>query len=655
MLDLMLSTLVGLLTVDRMMFMMIGVTVGIFIGVLPGLGGIAGLSLMLPFVYGMEPIAAVAMLIGLLAVVPTADTFSSVLMGISGGSSAQATVVDGFPMAKRGEAARALSAAFFASMIGGLFGALVLTGTVIVARPLILSFGSAELFMLTLFGLSTVAALSGGNLAKGIAAASLGLVFGMVGAAPATGEYRLDFDMLYLSDGLQLTIVGLAVFALPEMFDLLRGGGSIAQGQRLGRGWLQGLRDTLAARWLVLRCSVIGSVVGIVPGIGNSVVPWLSYTHAVQTTKDKSQFGKGEPRGVIGPESANNATLGGDLMPTLMFGIPGSGSMALFLAGMVLLGLQPGPAMADRHLDVTYTIIWSLAIANVIGTALCIVLAPQIARLTFVRYVLVAPFMMLIITFAAFQATRSFSDLLALLVLGVLGMFLRRFGWSRAAFLIGFVLSTDTERYLYQAVQFQGAAFLSRPLVLVLIALTLFSLWVGIRQNKRNAISTEGDIEQSRAKVLWPQVAFTAVVLGFFAFAIIDGQKNSFLAMLFPVIVGCVGAVTAVMVLFAQSRGPAFAGTANFDTEAQTTDKGPWIFAAWFAGLIALTALIGFYAALLLFFVVFLRVIARSDWRQILVLTACAGGATLGLAWALNLVFPGGLLQAYFDLPWPFR
>jgi hypothetical protein len=150
-------------------------------------------------------------------------------------------------------------------------------------------------------------------------------------------------------------------------------------------------------------------------------------------------------------------------------------------------------------------------------------------------------------------------------------------------------------------------------------------------------------------------VAFTAVVVGFFAFAIIDGQKNSFLAMLFPVIVGCVGAVTAVMVLFAQSRGPAIAGTANFDTEAQTTDKGPWIFAAWFAGLIALTALIGFYAALLLFFVVFLRVIARSDWRQILVLTACAGGATLGLAWALNLVFPGGLLQAYFDLPWPLR
>jgi TctA family transporter len=655
MMDVILSALIGLLTVERMMFMMLGVTVGIVIGVLPGLGGIAGLSLMLPFVYGMEPIAAIAMLIGLLAVVPTADTFSSVLMGISGGTSAQATVIDGFPMAKRGEAARALSAAFFASMIGGLVGALVLTATVVVARPLILSFGSAELFMLTLFGLSTVAALSGGNLPKGIAAACLGLVFGMIGAAPATGEYRLDFDLLYLSDGLQLTVVGLAVFALPEMFDLLRGGGAIAQGQRLGRGWLQGLRDTLKSWWLVIRCSGIGAVVGVIPGIGNSVVPWLSYTHTVQTTKDKSQFGKGEPRGVIGPESANNATLGGDLLPTLMFGIPGSGSMALFLAGMILLGLQPGPAMADRHLDVTYSIIWSLAIANVLGTALCIILAPQIARLTFVRYVLVAPFMMLIITFAAFQATRSFSDLLALLALGALGMFMRRFGWSRAAFLIGFVLSTDTERYLYQAVQFSGLTFLQRPLVLVLVALTLFSLWVGIRQNKRNAISTEGDIETSRATVLWPQVVFSGVVLLVFAFAIYEGMRNSFLAMLFPVTVGVVGTAMALMVMFAQSRGAAVAGNANFDTEAQAADKGPWVFAGWFAGLIGLTAFIGFYGAVLLFFAGFLRVVARSDWRQIILLTACAGGATLALAYALNLVFPGGFLQEYTRLPWPFR
>jgi TctA family transporter len=656
MMDVIVSTLLGLLTVERMMFMMLGVSVGIVIGVLPGLGGIAGLSLLLPFIYGMDTTSAIAMLIGLIAVVPTGDTFSSVLMGIPGSSSSQATVLDGFPMARRGEAARALSAAFFASLMGGLFGALVLTFTVVLARPIILAFGSAELFMLTLFGLSTVAALSGGNLAKGVAAACLGLAFGMIGAAPATGEYRMDFDSLYLSDGLALTIVALGVFALPEVFDLLRGGGAIAEGGRaLGRGWVQGLRDTLRNWGLVLRCSGIGSLIGAIPGIGGSVVDWIAYSHALQTSKDKSQFGKGDVRGVIAPESANNAVLGGALLPTLMFGIPGSGSMAIFLAGMILLGLQPGPAMADRTIHITYTIIWSLAIANVLGTVLCIALAPQIARLTVIRYALIAPFMVLVLCFAAFQATRSYYDLLALLALGVLGMFMRRFGWSRPAFLIGFVLSLGAERYLYQAVQFSGWDFLTRPIVLVILALTLLSLWAGVRQNQKAAISSEGSIEDSRATRLWPQLLFTVFVIGLFAFTLLEGMKNSFLAMLFPVVVACVGGAAALLVLVAQARGPKFAGSANFDTDAGTRDGGPWRFLGWFVGFIAVTGLVGFFLALIVYFVAFLRVVARSGWLQTLLLTAAAALSTLALAWSLNLVLPGGLLQEAYDLPWPLR
>ena len=656
MLDVIVSTLLGLLTVERMMFMMVGVGVGIVIGVLPGLGGIAGLSLLLPFIYGMDTTSAIALLIGLVAVVPTGDTFSSVLMGIPGGSSSQATVLDGFPMARRGEAARALSAAFFASLIGGLFGALVLTFTVVAARPIILAFGSAELFMLTLFGLSTVAALSGGNLAKGIAAACLGLAFGMVGAAPATGEYRLDFDTLYLSDGLALAIVGLGIFALPEVFDLLRGGGAIAEnGRALGRGWVQGLRDTLRNWGLVLRCSGIGSLIGAIPGIGGSVVDWIAYSHAIQTSKDKSQYGKGDVRGVIAPESANNAVLGGALLPTLMFGIPGSGSMAIFLAGMILLGLQPGPAMADRSIDITYTIIWSLAIANVVGTILCIALAPQIARLTVIRYALIAPFMILVLCFAAFQATRSYYDLLTLLALGILGMFMRRFGWSRPAFLIGFVLSLGAERYLYQAVQFSGWDFLTRPIVLIILALTALSLWAGIRQNSRGAISSEGSIEESRASRLWPQVGFTLFAVGLFAFTMAEGLKNSFLAMLFPVVVASVGGAAALLVLVAQARGPKHAGTANFDTDANSRDGGPWRFLAWFIGFVALTGVVGFFLALVGYFAAFLRIVAKSGWVQTLILTASAALSLLALAWSLNLVLPGGLLQEAYDLPWPLR
>jgi len=656
MLDLLLSTLLDLLTLKHMSFMMVGVAVGLVIGVLPGLGGIAGLSLLLPFIYGMDQTSALAMLIGLVAVVPTADTFSSILMGIPGSSASQATVLDGFPLARQGEAARALAAAFFASMLGGLFGAIVLTGAVLAARPILLAFGSAELFMLTLFGLSTVAALSGGNLAKGVAAGCLGLAFGMIGAAPATGEYRMDFDTLYLSDGLPLVIVGLGIFALPEMFDLLRGGGAIAQqGQRLGQGWFRGVRDVLRNPGLVLRCSGIGALIGAIPGIGGSVVDWIAYSHAMQTSKDRSQYGKGEIRGVIAPESANNAVQGGALLPTLLFGIPGSGSMAIFLAGMILLGLQPGPSMAERELDVTYTIIWSLAIANLLGTALCIALAPGIAKLTLVRYTLIAPFMVMVLCFAAFQATRSYYDLLALLAVGCLGVFLRRFGWSRPAFLIGFVLSLGAERYLYQAVQFTGWDFLTRPLVLVILALTLLSLWAGLRRSGGGAIQTEGAAEDSRAARMGPQIGFAAVVLGLFAFTFAEGMKNSWLAMIFPVAVACVGGACALWVLVAQARGAVAAGSANFDTEAGAKDRGPWPFLIWFGGFIALTGLLGFFAALVLFFLAFLRGVARCPWWQVLVLTACACGFILALASSLNLVFPGGVLQARVDLPWPFR
>lgn len=652
--DIILGALFDLLTPERMMFMMLGVSVGLVIGVLPGLGGIAGLSLLLPFIYGMDATSALAMLIGLIAVIPTSDTFSSILMGIPGSSASQATVLDGFPLARQGQGARALSAAFFASMIGGFFGAVVLTASVMAARPIILLFGSAELFMLTLFGLSTVAALSGGNLAKGVASACLGLAFGMVGAAPATGEYRMDFDTLYLSDGIPLVIVGLGIFALPELFNLLRGGGAIAEHNPMGTGWIQGVKDVLRNPWLVIRCSGIGALIGAIPGIGGSVVDWIAYSHAMQTTKDTSKFGKGEIRGVIAPESANNATQGGALLPTLLFGIPGSGSMAIFLAGMILIGLQPGPAMADRDLGVTYTIIWSLAIANFVGTLLCILLAPGIAKLTTIRYPLIAPFMIMVISFAAFQASRSVYDLIALFAVGILGLFLRRFGWSRPAFLIGFVLSLGAERYLYQAVQFSGWDFLTRPVALIILALTVLSLWAGLRRSQAN-VNTEGSADESRSVSMLPQLAFTGVLLAFFVWVLFEGLKNSYLAALMPVVVATIGGASVLVVLAFQARGVAAAGTTNFDQEARATDAGPWPFVAWALGFLGLTMLVGFFAALALFFLAFLRVVARCGWLQTAVLTAAACGFILILASSLNLIFPGGLLQAHYDLPWPFR
>jgi putative tricarboxylic transport membrane protein len=668
MLDLFFSTLSVVLSVQHIGYMMVGVVLGLMIGVFPGLGGIAGLSLMMPFLYGMETTSALAMLIGLVAVIPTSDTFASVLKGIPGSSASQATVLDGFPLAKQGQAARALSAAFFSSLFGGLFGAVVLTGFVLIARPVILAFSSAELFMLSVFGLSMVGVLAGRSLVKGLAACGLGLVIGSVGGAPATGEFRMVMGIDYLYDGIPLVIVGLGLFAIPEIVDLLRRDRSIAGESGLGVGWFQGIRDWYHNWWLSLRCSAIGAMIGAIPGLGGTVVDWIAYGHAVQTTKaeDNPHFGKGDIRGVIAPESANNAKEGGGLLPTLLFGIPGSGSMAVFLGGMVLLGIQPGPSMVGSNLNITYTIVWSLALANVLGAGLCILLALPISKLTLIPFQLLAPFMIMVICFAAFQATRSLDDLIVLLSVGVLGIYMRRYGWPRPALLIGFVLATQAETYLYQAVQFYGIGFLTRTGVLIIIAITVASVWLGLRARVDDSNPMElsaHDIAAAAPNLRQAlqrrggQIGFTLLVLAAFAFAINDAMQQSFLGKVFPLAMASAGAVFALLLLgqllLARNDAPAI-----YDSEYGPTgkDRRPlWEGALWIGLLVGLTALVGFFLALIGFFLVFLRMRARASLIKTLILTAGAAGFILMLANALNLNFPYGLLQDMYRLPWPLR
>ncbi len=660
MIEVFFAALAELLTVQHIGFMLIGVVIGLCIGVLPGLGGIAGLSLLIPFLYGMDDISALAMLIGLVAVIPTSDTFASVLMGIPGSSASQATVLDGFPLAKQGQAARALSAAFISSLFGGVFGALILTGFVLIARPLILAFGSAELFMLSLLGLSMVAVLSGRSLMKGMAACGLGLLLGSVGGAPATGEFRMIYGVDYLYDGVPLVVVGLGLFAMPEIADLLRRNRAIAEGAKLGAGWFQGLRDWWANLFLSIRCASIGCLVGAIPGLGGSVVDWIAYGHAVQTAKDSSRFGKGDIRGVVAPESANNAMQGGAMLPTLLFGIPGSGSMAVFLGGMVLIGIEPGPSMVTTDLNVTYSIIWSLALANVFGAGLCIALATPISRLTTIPFQLLAPFMITAICFAAFQATRDLADLVALLALGVLGILMKRFGWPRPALLIGFVLAPQAETFLYQAVQFNGWGFVTRPGVMIIGALIALSVFFGLRNRVDDSAPAAAGQGGATVADRAPQIAFALFAMLAFVLALRDALGQSFLAQVFPLGVALVSAVFGAVLLWVLARGDA-AHPALYDAERQGEHVGEagvgamWGGALWIAALVALSALVGFLLALIIFFVAFLRLRADAPWRRTIILTASAAGFVTLLAGALSLNFPSGLLQDMVDMPWPFR
>ena len=486
MLDALVNGLFILLDPFRMLMLFTGVLIGIVVGILPGLGGLMGMALVLPFLFGMDSYAGIAMLIGIAAAVPSADTFPSVLMGIPGSSGSQATIMDGYPLARQGQAARALGAAFSASMVGGVIGALALTALVPFARPIVLAFGSPELFMLTLLGLSMVGVLSGSRPLLGIIAGVFGVLIGTVGGAPVAAEYRFVFGELYLYDGVSLVILALGLFALPEIIDLLARGGAIAErAPGLGGGWLQGVRDTLRHKWLVIRHSLFGIFIGFIPGMGSSIIDWLNYGYVVQTSRDRSQFGKGDIRGVIAPESANNAREGGVLMPTLLFGVPGSSAMALFLGALLIFGIQPGPQLLRDELDLVFVIIWSLALGNVFGTLLCLLLSRPIAALTFVPFYYLAPVVLVIVILGAFQETRHWGDLFMLFGFGLLGWIMKRISMPRPPLLIGFILSSLAERYLWMSYNLYDWEWLYRPMVIAIGTVTIALVIGGIMVKRR--------------------------------------------------------------------------------------------------------------------------------------------------------------------------
>lgn len=274
---------------ERLGFLSFGVLIGLVLGVIPGLGGLVGLSLLLPFTFNMDPYTALAFMMGLQAVVVTSDTIPAVLFGVPGTVGSAATILDGYPMARKGEAGRAFGAAFSASVLGGLFGALLLGISVPILRPLVLEIGSPELLAICVFGLSLVAVLSGGSPLKGLAGACIGLLVATAGDDPQTGTLRWTFDSLYLWDGLPVVPLALGLFAIPELGDMAITKQSInvkdedKQDARFGQ--IEGIKDTFRNWFLVIRCASIGAALGAVPGIGASVIDWIAYGHAARTEK----------------------------------------------------------------------------------------------------------------------------------------------------------------------------------------------------------------------------------------------------------------------------------------------------------------------------------------------------------------------------------
>jgi len=469
--DAALLALTSVFTVNSMIMLVTGVILGLLLGVIPGVGGMLGLVVLVPLTLDLDAYSALALLLGLAAVTTTSDTIPAVMIGVPGTGGAITTVVDGHPMAKNGEAPRALGAAYMSSMIGGVFGAVLLSLSIPVMQPLLLSLKTPDFLAISLLGLVFVSSVSGKNWIKGVIAALLGVLVSMIGLDPTTGEERFVMGQSYLWDGAPLAAVFLGVFALPEITALSRRSQISERPQVLSKGSTiaSGFRDVLREWWLVVRCSALGTFLGAVPGVGVTVIDWIAYGIAKRDRRGGPDFGSGNVRGVIAPESANNAKEGGYLIPTIAFGLPGSASMTILLAAFAIHGLSPGPEMLDQNLPVTISMVYYLVLANILGGLICLALTRQLSKIAFVPTFTIIPAALVLITIGAFQVTLSANDIFVLLIFACLGLMMKSAGYARPAFALGFVLGGPIERYFSLSQQIYGAEAFTRPSIILVM------------------------------------------------------------------------------------------------------------------------------------------------------------------------------------------
>lgn len=545
-------------------FLCLGVFMGIWLGAVPGLGGIIGLVLLLPFTYTMDPVPALALLLGMFAVTSTSDTISSVLLGIPGTAASQATILDGYPLAQQGKAARAFGAAFTVSAFGGVFSAIILAVSLPVMLPVILAFSAPEFFMLGLVGLAMVGSLSGGSLLKGLTVVALGILMSTVGYAETIPIPRYNLGLDYLLDDLPLLPIVLGLFALPELMELAIRNTSISRGakaQSVDGGMLEGIRDAFRHWWLALRCAIIGTWVGMLPGIGAAVVDWIAYGHAVQSAKDKSKFGSGDIRGVIAPESANNATRGGSLIPMVAFGIPGSLSTAILLGALLIQGLRPGPDMLTTHLHVTFSMVWAIAIANVMASILLILLTRQISRVAFLSGHLIVPGVILFIFMGAWLGGSHIGNWILCIAMGVVGVIMKRGGWPRPPLVLAVILGPLLENSFRISMQaYDAFSWLYRPVVLVLAVVLILTIALAARskaQNMKTGEKATGGEGSERSPVI--SLPFAIILTILFIWAGVHALNWPAVVSQFPLLATVTGACLGLFVLI--SDGSAFKTT----------------------------------------------------------------------------------------------
>lgn len=628
----------SLLTPNAILLLILGTAIGTAVAILPGVSAINAMAILLPLTLTMTRDDAMLFLVAIMAATGFAGSMTSILINVPGDGVNAATCLDGYPLARQGRGAEAIAASATASGLGAVIGLGVLVAMLPLMRELILRFGPPEIFALVFVGVSMIAVVSARSPLKGLAMGFVGLTVGLVGPDFTAGGTRFAFGIPYLYEGIPLVPVIIGLFALPEIFALLRSNESISTPavRMTGAVWT-GIRAVLGRPFLLIRSAMIGSFLGLIPAVGGSVASWVSYFAAVRMSPHPEQFGKGSIEGVIAPEAAIDAKEGGSMVPTLAFGIPGSTSTAILLSAFLLHGVSPGTQLFQNDMPLVWLMILGMVFSNVSTSLIGLFGASWMVKLTYVPAAMLFPFVAILGYLGAYADQQAMFSLVLALAVGVLGIVMVRLDYPRPPLLVGMILASLGERNFYLSWQIyeETFAFLLRPITLGILALTILTilgpqLWqwtmeararaalraIGSRQAAAAAQEVlgggqdgaDGAERPTIEHVLFPLFLILCAVVLFLEVPGISPVGRIFPSILLIPLLAML-AVLAIRAGDRWRRRPAGAHAGGPASRAERRGHPTWLVAGWLAGFPALMWLIGTLPAIALYLPAFLLTI----------------------------------------------
>lgn len=481
----------------NLLYLLAGATIGMIVGIIPGFGPAAGLAILLPITFGMDPTGAVMMLAAIYYGSMYGGTITSILLNTPGESATVASTFDGYPLAQQGRAGPALVMQAAASFVGGTAGVILITMLAPLFTQVARNFGPPEFFLLVMMGMVTLVVLIGENWRLGLISALIGFALGTVGVDLETGQQRFTFGSAELIGGIEFIPIAIGLFGVGELYFAFyqglhaRGTGGVIQYQREKKFWPD-LRDWIETRMSLVRGSVLGFCVGVVPGAGATVASLMAYSLEKSSSKSPEKFGKGAMAGLVGPEAANNAASAGAMVPLLTLGIPGSAATAVLLAAFLLWGLRPGPLLMEQNPEFAWGLIASMYLGNMALLAINIFAIPLFVLMLRLPYRILAPAVILICTMGTYSVHGSIIEVWLMFAAGIVGFLMKLYGFSPAATVLALVLGPLAEETLRQTLIISRGSpviFLERGMSLIILALTFAVILLGAIMNRSRQIA----------------------------------------------------------------------------------------------------------------------------------------------------------------------